>query len=56
MLEKVFAIFLIILGTCFLVVGFLRSNEFFLPLLYWLIPTVFIGGGTLIIVLRNDHV
>lgn len=52
--EKVFAIFLIILGTCFLTVGFLRSNELFLPWGYWLIPMGLIGGGTSIIVLRHE--
>ena len=54
MLEKVFAIFLIMLGTCFLVVGFLGANEFILPLWYWLIPTGLIGGGVSIILLRNE--
>ena len=56
MLEKIFAIFLIMLGTCFLVVGFLGANEYNLPLWYWLIPMSLIGGGTSIIILRNNNV
>jgi hypothetical protein len=55
MLKKIFAIFLIMLGTCFLVVGFLRANELILPLWYWLIPTFLIGSGTSIIILREGE-